>query len=33
MVGRVKSSVRSAVLNPVPGAPMIRSAGIVQSVK
>ena len=33
MVGRVKSSVRSAVLKPVPGAPMIRSAGIVQSVK
>ena len=33
MVGRVKSSVRSAVLKPVPGAPMIRSAGMVQSVK
>ena len=33
MVGRVKSRVRSAVLKPVPGAPMIRSAGMVQSVK
>ena len=29
----MKSSVRSAVLKPVPGAPMIRSAGMVQSVK
>src|ERR671916_836875 len=33
IVGRVKSRVRSAVLKPVPGAPMIRSAGMVQSVK
>src|SRR3954451_19491076 len=33
IVGRVKSSVRSAVLKPVPGSPMIRSAGMVQSVK
>ncbi len=33
IVGRVWSSVASAVLKPVPSAPMIRSAGIVQSWK
>jgi hypothetical protein len=29
----VWSSVRSAVLNPVPGSPMTRSAGLTQSEK
>ena len=33
MVGRVWSSVASAVLNPVPGSPMIRSPGIRQFSK
>jgi hypothetical protein len=33
MVGRVWSSVASAVLKPVPGSPMIRSPGIRQFSK
>jgi hypothetical protein len=33
IVERVWSRVRSAVLRPVPGSPIIRSAGMAQSVK
>ncbi len=33
MVGRVNPSVRSAAFDPVPSAPMIRSAGMAQSVE